>query len=156
MTKKRKAKVIEYNIEESPFYNTNVKLRATLEELKASEDGETVVLARKRYFKQDEYTKLIINDEFDILAYDELSSLAKTILCYVQCYCLDYNSPIFRLKGSEIGTILHRDISYIYKAIAELIANKDIARTTSREIYWINHDRYYKGNYIIDKFLKQK
>jgi hypothetical protein len=151
---KRKIITIEYNIEQSPFYDKNVKLRASLEELRAGE-GEDVVLARKRYFKQDEYVKFIIGTELDITKYDNLSSTAKTVLFYILYYCLEYNTPTFRLKMSDIGTIINKDESTLFKAIKELIDNKDISRTRTKEVYWINHNRYYKGNYIVDKFLKQ-
>jgi hypothetical protein len=56
---------------------------------------------------------------------------------------------------SDIGTIINKDESTLFKAIKELIDNKDISRTRTKEVYWINHNRYYKGNYIVDKFLKQ-
>lgn len=151
---KRKVKLIEYNIEQSPFYDKTVKLRASLEDLRLNQ-GEDVVLARKRYFKQDEYVKFIIGEELDITSYDNLSSTAKTVLYYILYYCLDYNTPTFRLKMSDIGAIIHRDESTLFKAIKELVDNRDISRTKTREVYWINHNRYYKGNYIVDKFVKQ-
>lgn len=152
-----KKKVInkEYNIEKSPFYDAHVKLRAELKELKASEDEDVVVLARKRYFKQDEYTKFITNHDFNIVSYDKLSSTAKTVLRYILYFCLEYNDPTFRLKAKDVGIIINRDASLIHKALRELENTKDIARTKTREVYWINHNRYYKGNYIIDKFLKK-
>ncbi len=151
---KRKSVKKEYNIEKSPFYSSSIKLRASLEELTAS-DNEVVVLARKRYFKQDEYTKIITNHDFNLLAYDSLSSTAKTILRYILFFCLEYNDPIFRLKAKNISILIHKDTSIIHKAIRELIANNDIAKTGTKEVYWINHNRYYKGNYVIDKFLKK-
>ena len=72
----------EYTVEKSPFYVKNMKLRANLKELKAS-NGEEVVLARKRYFKQDEYIKFIINKEFNITAYHSLPKMSNTILTYI-------------------------------------------------------------------------
>lgn len=44
-----------YTLEKSPFYKEDWKMRTNLSELTASKTGEEVVLARKRYFKQDEY-----------------------------------------------------------------------------------------------------
>lgn len=146
----------EYNIEDSPFYNKyDNKIRANLKELNAS-NGEAVVLARKRYFKQDEYVKLIVDTEFDILAYYKLSNIAKTVLQHIIIFCIDYNSPTFRLKAKPLATILQTDATYIHKGIKDLITFKYIARTKTREVYWINHNLIYKGNFLIDKFLKTK
>lgn len=154
MAKKKIIKV-EYNIEQSPFYNKGVRLRASLKELHAS-DGEDVVLARKRYFKQDEYVKFIITNEFDITAYHALYGISKTILQYIVYNCLEYNTPTFRFKATNLASILEVDISAIFKGIRELINLEYIAKTKTREVYWINHNKFYKGNYIIDKFLKLK
>lgn len=146
----------EYNIERSPFYSTTGKIRATLKELEAS-SGEEVVLAHKKYYKQDEYIKFIINDELDIVTYDNISSLAKTLLHYILYNCLEYNSPTFRLKISKVATILKKkDNSNLYKAINELIAINYISKTETREVYWINHNKFYKGVYLVDKYLRQK
>lgn len=151
MSKKRK----EYSLEQSPFYSLGTKLRATLTELKAS-SGEDLVLARKRYFKQDEYVKFIVDKEFDIVSYHKLSSIAKTILQYIVYNCLEYNSPTFRFKVSQFAFVIDCDTSYIHKGIKELSASKYIAKTTSKEIYWINHNKYYKGNFMIDRYIKEK
>jgi hypothetical protein len=42
----------------------------------------------------------------------------------------------------------------VYIAVNELIENEYIARTTTKEVYWINHNIFYKGNYLITKELK--
>jgi len=151
MSKKRK----EYDLEQSPFYSLNTKLRATLTELKAS-TGEELVLARKRYFKQDEYVKFIIDNEFDIVTYHNLSTIAKTILQYIVYNCLEYNSPTFRFKVVDFAAIVGYDTSYIHKGVKELQDCKYIAKTSSKEVYWINHNKYYKGNFMIDKYVKTK
>lgn len=152
MSKKKK----EYRIEQSPFYNKHTnRIRANLKELNAS-NGEEVVLARKRYFKQDEYVKFIIDTEFDISAYYKLSNIAKTTLQYILYFCIEYNTPTFRLKAQDVATLLDTDSTYIHKGIKALIDFKYIARTQTREVYWINHNIIYKGNYMIDKFLKTK
>lgn len=145
----------EYSVERSPFYKPNEKLRATLSELKAS-DGEDVVLARKRYFKQDEYTKFIIHKEFDIKAFYNLSNMAKTILQYILYYCLEYNSPTFVFKASDFAKIINKDPSSIFKGLNVLINVKYIAKTKSKEVYWINHNAFYKGNFMTDKYLITK
>ena len=149
------AKKKEYNVEQSPFYKRGMKLRANLKELEAS-NGEEVVLARKRYFKQDEYAKFIINDKFDIVAFDKTSNTAKTVLQYILYHCLEYNTPTFRLKAETLGRIIEKDTSVIYKGIKTLIDIKYISKTRTKETYWINHNYFYKGNFIVDKFLVTK
>lgn len=145
----------EYTIEQSPFFDKNVKLRASLKELDASNDE--IVLARKRYYKPDDYVKFIIESETDILKFHNISNLAKTILNYILCNCLEYNTPTFRLKASDITVILKlTDVSYVHKALRDLISIKYISRTRTKEVYWINHNKFYKGNYINDKYLKSK
>lgn len=146
----------EYSIEESPFYSKHTNnLRVNLKELHAS-SGEEVVLARKRYYKQDEYVKFIINEQFDILAYYKLSNIAKTVLQYILYFSIEYNTPTFTIKAKDIADILETDVTYIHKGIKALIASKYIARTKTKEVYWINHNIIYKGNFMIDKFLKTK
>jgi hypothetical protein len=152
---KRKLIKKEYNIEQSPFFSKNTKVRASLKELEASDDS--IVLAKKVYFKPDTYVKFIITDEVDIRLFNNVSGLAKTILHYILYFCLEYNDPTFRLKASDLKSILRiKDDSYIYKAINDLVDIRYIARTTTREVYWINHNKFYNGNDIKDKFLKQK
>ena len=145
----------EYDIYSSPFYTLGGKVRSQLTELKVAE-GDNVVLAKKRFFKKDEYTKLIINEEFDISAFHSLSKTATTILFYILMYCLDYNSPTFRFKASQFALIIGKEKSVIFKGIAELTQIKYIAKTKTREVYWINHNLFYKGNFIVETFLKLK
>ena len=145
----------EYTLEQSPFYKQGIKLRASLKELKAS-DGEEVVLARKRYFKQDEYIKFIINTELNITLYYNMSKMAKTILHYILYYCLEYNSPTFRFKATDIASILDTDSSVVFKGIKDLIDSKYIAKTKSKEVDCLNHNMFYKGNFMVDKHLVTK
>jgi len=145
----------EYTLEHSPFYNKGVKLRANLTELKAS-DGDEIVLARKRFFKQDEYVKFIINKEFNITAYHSLPKMSNTILTYIIYYCLDYNNPTFRFKVTDFAKIINADTSTVFKGMKALIDLKYMAKTKSREIYWINHNMFYKGNFMVDKHLISK
>lgn len=148
MAKKRK----EYTVEESPFYDKNQRLRANLKELQAS-DGEEVVLARKRLFKHDEYVKFIINKEFDLIQFHSMPKIATTILQYVLYHCIEYNAPTFRFKVSDFATILKVDESVVFKGVKTLINNNYIARTKTREVYWINHNMFYKGNFMVNKHL---
>lgn len=68
---------------------------------------------------------------------------------------LEYNSPTFTLKAKNARVILNKkDTSYIYKAIKELIKNNYIAKTSVKEVYWINHNRYFKGNYTFTMYAQ--
>ena len=145
----------KYKLEQSPFYNKGIKLRANLTELKAS-DGEEVVLARKRYFKQDEYIKFIINKEFNITAFHNLPKMSNTILTYILYYCLEYNTPTFRFKVSDFARIVDADTSVVFKGIKALIDLRYMSKTRTKETYWINHNMFYKGNFMIDKHLVTK
>lgn len=149
------SKNIEYSIEDSPFNKKTERIRANLTELSAS-SGEEVVLARKRFYRQDEYVKLIVYDEFNITVYHKLSGTAKSILFYIIYFALDYNSPTFKLKAKVLAQVLVTDVSFIFKAINELINGSYIAKTKTRELYWINHNLFYKGRFMIDNFIKTK
>lgn len=145
----------KYLIEDSPF---NVKPFRTKISLKQIEDSDkSIILARKRHFKADEYTKIITNVELDLSEFYKVSNLGKTLLWYIITNCLDYNTPTFRLIVEEFCTLLkYKDKSKVWIAINELIKYNYMARTKTREIYWINHNRFYKGNYFVDKHLKFK
>lgn len=145
----------EYNIEESPFYKKNNQTRASLEEIKKGEEIDLVV-ARKKYFRQDEYIKLIISNELDINEYDILLNISKTILYYILFNCLEYNTSIFRFKTKEFIAITNKHRSTIFEGINDLINHNYIARTTTKEVYWINHNKFYKGSFIVAKHLKEK
>ncbi len=149
------AKKKEYKLESSPFYNRNMKLRSGLSELQAS-SGESIVLAKKRYFRKDEYIKFIIAEEFDIQAFHNLPNMAKSILQYILYYCLEYNTPYFTFKAKEFALIIKTDVSFVHKGKNKLIDANIIAKTSTREVYWINHNLYYKGNFIVDKYLITK
>lgn len=145
----------KYSLEQSPFYNKEWSMGTSLKELKAS-DGEEVVLARKRYFKKDEYVKFIIEDKFDIISYHNLSKTATTVLQYIIYYCMEYNNPVFKFKVNDFSAILNIGESTVFKGLKDLIDAKYIAKTRSKEIYWINHNKFYKGNFMINKHLIKK
>jgi len=139
-------------IDESPFYSKDVITRPFLQEVDVAE-GDGMVLARKRRFKKDEYIKFIIKNKFDITAYYKLSNIAKTTMQFIIYDCLDYNTPTFILVAKDLAMILNIDTSVVHKGIRQLIKEKYIARTKTKSVYWINHNRYYKGNYMIDKHI---
>jgi hypothetical protein len=145
----------EYTVETSPFYDKSHKLRANLTELKAS-DGEEIVLARKRYFKKDEYVKFIINNEFDLKQFHSMPKIANTILQYILYHCLEYNTPTFRFKVTAFCNILEVNPSLVFNGLKILTDYKYIAKTESKEVYWINHNFFYKGNFMTDKYLVTK
>lgn len=153
-TDKKERIIKEYPIEISPFAaRTKVKAKFDLKEIQNSDSD--VVLARKRTFQSNEYTKLIINPELNLSVYYKLSSLAKTLLFYIAHSCLEYNTPTFELKVQDFKILIKlKSSNKVYNAIGELIFNDYIAKTDTRSIYWINHNLYYKGNFLIVKELK--
>jgi hypothetical protein len=145
----------EYTIEQSPFYNSLIKTRTSLKEIKQGDDLD-LVIARKRYFKQDEYTKCITTSNYDIFEYHNLNPTSKTLLQYIINTCLEYNTCTFRFIVSDFKLLIKCNENTVFAAINELIKFKYVARTKTKEIYWINHNKYYKGNFLIDKFYKEK
>ena len=157
MRKKGLSKNEKYLIEDSPFNKPSVRTKVSLKELQSTKDN--IVLARKRHFRADEYTKVITNMEIDFSTYYKLSNLAKTVLYYIQCNCLEYNSPTFRFIVEEFLTMLklsENSKPNVWKVINELIEANYIARTKTKEVYWINHNLYYKGAFIVNKSIKIK
>lgn len=142
----------KYTLEQSPFYKKEWQVRASLSELSAS-SGEDIVLARKRYYKKDEYIKFIVNDKFDISTYHSLPKISTTILQYILYYCIEYNDPVFRFKVEDFSTIIGIGESTVFKGLRGLIDAKYMAKTKTKEVYWINHNLFYKGNFMIDKHL---
>lgn len=144
----------EYPIDISPFASrTKIRAKFNLQEIQNSESD--IVLARKRAFQSDEYVKYILSPELDLAAYYRMSKLADTLLQYIVHNCLDYNTPIFRLDIHDFMILIKfKTKTKVYNAINELIDNEYIARTTTKEIYWINHNIFYKGNFLITKELK--
>lgn len=144
----------EYPIEISPFAErTKVRAKFNLKEIQNTDSD--IVLARKRVFQSNEYTKLIINSELNLVSYYKLSNLAKTLLFYIVHDCLDYNTPIFELRVEDFMILIKfKSKNRVYDSIKELIEYEYIAKTSTRRIYWINHNYYYKGNFLITKELK--
>lgn len=145
---------VSYPIEVSPFASrTKVKAKFNLQEIQSS--NSDIVLARKRAFQSNEYTKLIISPELNLASYYRISNLAKTLLQFIVHDCLEYNTPTFRLKLEEFMILIKfKTKNKIYTAVHELVDVEYIAKTNTREIYWINHNFFYKGNYLITKQLK--
>lgn len=146
----------EYAIEDSPFYNTSVKTRSTLNELEKG-DGDNIVLARKIHFKHDEYVKVITTNDIDILQYHKLPKIALTVLFYIITNCLEFNAVTFRLKVDSLRIILGMSTTKpIYTGIKSLLKANYIARTNTNEVYWINHNLFYKGAFVVDKYIKEE
>lgn len=145
----------KYLVENSPFNNVPFRVKISLKQIEDSD--KSIILARKRHFKADEYTKIITNIDLDLSEFYNISNLGKTLLWYIITSCLDYNTPTFRLIVEEFCILLkYKDKSKVWKAINELVSYEYIARTKTKEIYWINHNYFYKGNFYIDKHLKFK
>lgn len=142
----------KYVIRESPFINIGGNLKVQIQEVKTLEGDLSIV--KKKYYQSSEYTKIITNDKIDLSLYFNLSPAAKDLLFYV-ITLLEYNSPTFTLKTKDAMVVLKlTSKSYIYKIIKELIDSKYVARTGIKEVYWINHNRYYKGNYTFDMYAQ--
>ncbi len=154
--KKKKHLSQEYPIDESPFTkNTEIKAKFNLQQLQNTDSD--IVLARKRSFKSDEYTKLIVNEDLNLSDIYNLSKLANTVLFYILYNCLEYNTPTFRLELENFMILIKfKSKNKIYDAINELIHIGYIARTSTKEVYWINHNFFYKGNFLITKRLRLK
>ena len=140
-------------IEESPFYNNKSKDNIFLQNVKNLEDNYSLV--RRKYYNSNEYTKFIIQKEEDLSIFFSLSNTSKNLLYYI-INILDYNSVTFRLKVKEVCNLLKKDTSTVYKARNELIKADYIARTKTREVYFINHNRFFKGNFSTEITLKRK
>lgn len=152
--KKIVQKLKEYPINSSPFTkDTRIKAKFDLQQLQNTDSD--IVLARKRTFRSDEYTKLIISHELDLMKFYKLSKLANTILIYILYDCLEYNTPTFKLDLEDFMIIMKfKTKNKVWVAINELIEVDFIARTSTKEVYWINHNLFYKGNFLITKKLK--
>jgi hypothetical protein len=147
-----------YELEQSPFYSDTLKSnkKAKLKPLEYN-SKEDIYLTRKIIHKSEVYVKLIIPDNINLTAYHRLSKLSTTLLYYIITSKLNYNSPTFVLKAKEFADIMaFKQVNKVYDAINELCEEKHIARTDSREVYWINHNRYYKGSYITINEIIQK
>lgn len=144
-------------IEQSPFYDdSSMKFKEKYEGLRNTGNGD-IYLSKKIIYKSDEYTKIIIPKTLNISKYQNLPDLAKTILHYITVALLEYNSPLFVMKVSELTEVLNlKTKKTIYKAINSLIEANYIARSSIKEVYWINHNYYYKGNIIKIKQLNGK
>ena len=139
-------------IQESPFINVKGNLKVHLSEVEALKGDLSIV--KKKYYQSNDYVKCITSDKIDLSLYFNLSPTAKDLLYYI-ITLLEYNSPTFTLKAKNARVILNKkDTSYIYKAIKELIKNNYIAKTSVKEVYWINHNRYFKGNYTFTMYAQ--
>lgn len=143
----------KYSINKSPFLDLKGNLKVHHQEVKSLE-GDLVVV-KKKYYQSGDYIKQIVGDKIDLSIYLNLSPVAKNLLFYITTI-IEYNNPTFRLKVEDAVTIIKSDKSYIYKAIRELIKADYIARTKTLQVYWINHNRYFKGNYTFEIYAESK
>lgn len=150
-----KRRTTEYILENSPFFNKEeIRTKSRMVPLEYNKE-EDYYLTKRIIHKSEEFVKQVIEREINITAYHKLGNLSKTILFYVTQTSLEYNSLTFMLDAKILAKILGiSSIRLIYKSINELIDTKYIARTESKERYWINHNRYYKGNYLIIKSIE--
>lgn len=146
----------EYILTISPFFDSKeIKTKSRLTPLSYNEE-EDYYITKKVIYKSEEYVKTIIEKEINITEYYKLSNLAKTLLFYIINSKLEYNSLTFHLDVNTFTTIIgHTGTNKIYDAINSLIKFRYIARTDKKELYWINHNKFYKGNYLVIKNIEQ-
>jgi hypothetical protein len=144
-------------LEHSPFFNLDeIKVKSKLEPIAYNEKEDTYITKRIIY-KSEEYVKQVIPNKVNLTEYYELSNLAKTLLFYITYSRLEYNCLTFHLNVEVFArSINYKSISKIYIAIKELINSKYIAKSKTKEVYWINHNKFYKGNYLVLKNIENK
>lgn len=134
-----------FKIENSPFLDDKEKRKNVFhEEVKNVDDD--FILVRKKYYQSNEYVKIILQKEREISKYVNMSNTAKNVLYYI-LNILEYNSPTFRLKINTVMLFIKKSEPTIYRGINELIKNNYIQKTNTKEVYWINHNYFFKGNY---------
>ena len=142
----------KYLLENSPFFNKEeIKTKSKYDPISYNEK-EDYFITKKIIFKSEEYVKQIIPNKVNITEFYKLSNLAKTLLFYITYSRLEYNALVFHLDIKVFArSIEYKSIDKVYTAIKELITTKYIARTKTKEVYWINHNKFYKGNYLVIK-----
>tara|TARA_R110000772_G_C13310328_1_gene440522 strand:- start:50034 stop:50480 length:447 start_codon:yes stop_codon:yes gene_type:complete len=143
----------KYPLDKSPFLQIEGKLKIYREDVQDLEGDLQIV--KKKYYQSNDYVKFIIKDTVAITDYVKLGDTAKNLLYYI-VHILEYNSPIFKLRVKDVSLLIDANPRTVFKAIKELVDTKYIARTTTKEIYWINHNRFYKGNYTFEIFAQKK
>lgn len=141
----------------SPFFDLKeINLRSKLVPISETEE-DNYYISKRIVYKSEEFVKAIVERNTNITEYYKLSNLSKTILYYIINSQLEYNSLVFQLSVSVVARILqYKSTKKIYIAINELIEFKYIARTSTKELYWINHNKYYKGNYLVIKLIENR
>ena len=149
MAKRRK----QLDIKTSPFISKMGAVRQVKQPIEQL--GGDYEVVKKKYYQTKEYTKIIIDQELDLETYVSLSNLAKGILFYI-FHILEYNSPTFELKIDTIVQLFKTSRRYGYKAIKELVEVKYIARSEIKQVYWINHNKFFKGNHTFELYAVGK
>ena len=141
-----------YILDNSPFFDKEeLGFKSKLVPLQYNEK-EDYYVAKKVIIKAQEFVKVIVERKFNITEYYNLSDLSKTLLMYIVVTKLERDNLTFHLDAKVFSTIVgHKSPQKTYDAINELIDKQYIARTTTDKLYWINHNKYYKGNYLIYK-----
>lgn len=154
MVQRRRKK---YLLTDSPFFNDKeLRYKSKLEPLSYNEK-EDYYISKKIIFKSEEYVKAIVEPTINITEYYKLSNLSKTLLFYIINFRLEYNNLTFELDVDVFARVVqYKSTNKIYDAINELIDKKYIARTSTKKVYWINHNKYYKGNYLVIKLIERE
>lgn len=146
-----------YLLTDSPFFDEReLNTRHKLEPI-SYDEKEDYYISKKIIYKSEEYVKAVVEKSINITEYYQLSNLAKTLLYYIVNFRLEYNSLTFQLNVEIFARVVKfKNPKKVYKAVNELIETKFIARTNTKELYWINHNKYYKGNYLVIKLIESE
>lgn len=147
----------QYLLDTSPFFDKEeLGFKTKLIPLSYNEK-EDYYIARKVIIKSEEFVKQVIEKKTNITEYYKLSNLSKTLMMYITQHCLEYNSLTFLLDVEVFGKIIGiKTTAKIYNAVNELIKAKYMARTETKKLYWINHNKFYKGNYLVIKIVESR
>ena len=147
----------QYLLDTSPFFDKEeLGFKTKLIPLEYN-DKEDYYIARKVIVKSEEFVKQVIERKTNITEYYNLPNLSKTLMMYITQHCLEYNNLTFHFDADVFAKIIGiTSVPKIYTAINKLIEAKYIARTETKKLYWINHNKYYKGNYLVVKIIESK
>jgi hypothetical protein len=147
----------QYLLNSSPFFDKKeLGYKTKLIPLEYNEK-EDYYITKKIIIKSEEFIKQVVERKTNITAYYNLSNLAKSLLYYITQDRLEYNNLTFHLDLKVFAVLInYKKHKALYATINELIEHKYIARTDTDKLYWINHTKFYKGNYLIIKTIESK
>lgn len=128
--------ILELHLETTPTYK---------KEQSFQEGGDNYLIARE--VGRRDRSKFIRLFDFDELDLKELKGNAAKILLYILYSKTNYDVSVFHLPSAEITEEVGiTNITSINGALIDLIKLKYIAKQTENNWYWINPNRFYKGD----------